>query len=112
MHAPPELNNSERGLAVYDPFLGSGTTLIAAETTGRVCFAIELDPLYVDVSVRRWQAFTGKGATLLADGVTFDVVAAPPENADGDNGDEAMRGIIPSAGVLVVHTASFGQLRW
>ena len=60
----PMLNNSEPGEAVYEPFLGSGTTLIAAETTGRVCLGIELDPLYVDVAVRRWQAFTGKAATL------------------------------------------------
>ena len=64
-------NNSNSGQAVYDPFLGSGTTLIAAETSGRVCLAIELDPLYVDVAVRRWQAFTGSSATLLDDGRTF-----------------------------------------
>jgi DNA modification methylase len=72
----PLLNNSDAGQAVYDPFLGSGTTLIAAETTGRVCLAIELEPLYVDVAVRRWQAFTGKPATLLADGRPFEVVAS------------------------------------
>ena len=62
----PMLNNSSPGQAVYEPFLGSGTTLIAAQSCGRVCFAIELDPLYVDVAVRRWQAFTGEQATLLA----------------------------------------------
>ena len=45
----PMLNNSTAGDAVYEPFLGSGTTLIAAESTGRVCFAMELDPAYVDV---------------------------------------------------------------
>jgi DNA modification methylase len=72
----PMLNNSDPGQAIYDPFLGSGTTLIAAETTGRVCLAIELDPLYVDVAVRRWQAFTGKNATLLADARAFDAIAA------------------------------------
>ncbi|MEA2906995.1 MAG: hypothetical protein QOI12_4382 [Alphaproteobacteria bacterium] len=71
----PLLNNSDRGQAVYDPFLGSGTTLIAAETIGRVCLAVELSPLYVDVAVRRWQAFTGLPATLLADGRTFEAVA-------------------------------------
>jgi DNA modification methylase len=70
----PLLNNSAAGEAVYDPFLGSGTTLIAAETTGRTCLAVELDPLYVDVAVKRWQAFTGKHATLEADGQTFDAV--------------------------------------
>lgn len=71
----PMLNNSSPGQAVYEPFLGSGTTLIAAQSCGRVCFAIEIDPLYVDVAVRRWQAFTGESATLLADGSTFDQVA-------------------------------------
>jgi DNA modification methylase len=55
----PILNNSTRGQVIYDPFMGSGTTLIAAETTGRACLGIELDPLYVDAAVRRWQAFTG-----------------------------------------------------
>jgi DNA modification methylase len=72
----PMLNNSEPGDAVYEPFLGSGTTLIAAEATGRVCLGIEIDPLYVDVAIRRWQAFTGKSATLQADGRTFDAVSA------------------------------------
>ena len=69
-------NNSNPGQAVYDPFLGSGTTLIAAETTGRVCLAMELEPRYVDVAVRRWQAFTGMTACLLGDGRSFEVVAA------------------------------------
>jgi DNA modification methylase len=81
----PLLNNSNRGQAVYDPFLGSGTTLIAAETTGRVCLAVELSPLYVDVAVRRWQAFTGTTATLLADGRAFDAIA-----------DERVAGIAPN----------------
>jgi hypothetical protein len=71
----PMLNHTRPGDAVYEPFLGSGTTLIAAETTGRVCLAVELDPLYVDVAVRRWQAFTGAKATLAADGRSFDDVA-------------------------------------
>jgi len=69
-------NNSNPGQAVYDPFLGSGTTLIAAETTGRVCLGMELEPRYVDVAVRRWQAFTGLDACLLGDGRSFAVVAA------------------------------------
>ena len=60
----------------YEPFLGSGTTLIAAEATGRVCLAVEIDPFYVDVAVRRWQAFTGKQAILLASGLTFDSISA------------------------------------
>lgn len=72
----PMQNNSNPGQAVYDPFLGSGTTLIAAETTGRVCMAMELEPRYVDVAVRRWQAFTGMAACLHGDGHPFDVVSA------------------------------------
>ena len=60
----PILNNSSPGQAVYEPFMGSGTTLIAAETTGRVCLGIELNPAYVDVAVERWQRFTGKAAVL------------------------------------------------
>jgi DNA modification methylase len=71
----PMQNNSNPGQAVYDPFLGSGTTLIAAETTGRVCLAMELEPRYVDVAVRRWQAFTGLKACLLGDGRSFKVIA-------------------------------------
>jgi DNA modification methylase len=71
----PIVNNSSPGQAVYDPFLGSGTTLIAAETTGRVCLAMEIDPLYVDVAVKRWQAFTGRTATLQSDGRNFEAVA-------------------------------------
>jgi DNA modification methylase len=71
----PLLNNSNRGEAVYDPFLGSGTTLIAAETTGRCCLAIELSPAYVDVAVRRWQAFTGAEASLEDSGKPFEAIA-------------------------------------
>jgi DNA modification methylase len=72
----PMLNNSKPGDAIYEPFLGSGTTLIAAQSVGRICLAIEIDPLYVDVAVRRWQSFTGKPASLQADGRTFDAVSA------------------------------------
>jgi DNA modification methylase len=71
----PILNNSQRGEAVYDPFLGSGTTLMAAESTGRVCLGLEIDPGYTDLIVRRWQQFSGKRATREADGRSFDEVA-------------------------------------
>ena len=67
----PILNNSSPGQAVYEPFMGSGTTLIAAETTGRVCLGIELNPAYVDVAVERWQQFTGRQAVLEGDGCSF-----------------------------------------
>jgi len=65
------LNNSAPGQAVYDPFLGSGTTLIAAEQERRVCFGMDVDPLYVDLTVRRWQDFTGKEARLDGDKRSF-----------------------------------------
>lgn len=61
----PMLNNSEPGDAVYDPFCGSGSSLIAAEESGRVLLAMELNPAYVDLAVARWEAFTGKTATRL-----------------------------------------------
>ena len=71
----PILNHTLPGEVVYDCFLGSGTTLIAAEQTGRVCYGVELDPKYVDVIVRRWQQYTGKEAVLDGDGRTFDSIA-------------------------------------
>ena len=58
----PIANNSSPGQAVYDPFVGSGTTIIAADMTGRACHAIEIDPVYVDVAITRWQNFTGAQA--------------------------------------------------
>lgn len=72
----PIENNSSPGQAVYEPFSGSGTTIIAAEITGRSCLAMELMPQYVDVAVQRWQAFTGEVAMLHGDGRSFDAVAA------------------------------------
>ncbi|MGY8904438.1 MAG: site-specific DNA-methyltransferase [Burkholderiales bacterium] len=69
-------NSSRPGYSVMDPFGGSGTTLIAAEKTGRVGRMIELDPKYVDVIVRRWQDWTGRQATRESDGVAFDAQAA------------------------------------
>ena len=70
MRRPIE-NNSRPGDAIYEPFSGSGTTIIAAEQTGRRCYAMELSPQYVDVAVRRWQNFTGKRATLEATSQPF-----------------------------------------
>jgi DNA modification methylase len=71
----PILNHTLPGEAVYDCFLGSGTTLIAAEQTGRTCYGVELDPKYVDVIIRRWQQYTGQEAKLDGDGRTFDAIA-------------------------------------
>ena len=72
----PMLNNSSPGQAVYEPFSGSGTSIIAAETCGRISLSMELDPAYVDVAVTRWQSFTGKTATLDGDGRSFAEIAA------------------------------------
>jgi len=76
MRRPIE-NNSSAGQAVYEPFSGSGTTIIAGEMTGRAVHAIELSPAYVDVAVKRWQDFTGLDAVLERDGRTFAQVGAP-----------------------------------
>jgi DNA modification methylase len=70
MRRPIE-NNSSPGQAVYEPFSGSGTTIIAAEMTGRACYAVELAPAYVDVAVQRWEAFTGEKARQAVTGRTF-----------------------------------------
>lgn len=72
----PILNHTKRGELVYEPFLGSGTTLAAAELTERLCYGIELDPKFVDVVVQRWQSLTGLKATLEGDGRTFEEIAA------------------------------------
>ena len=76
------LDCSSRGKIVLDAFLGSGTTLLAAERTGRICRGIELDPLYVDTAIRRWQNLTGRDAVRLADGKLFRAIEAEKEQKD------------------------------
>jgi len=61
---------------VYDPFLGSGTTLAAAELQKRVCYGLEVDAQYVDVVVKRWQTLSGERAYLDGDGRSFEEIAA------------------------------------
>jgi len=75
MVADAILDVTRRGDIVLDPFLGSGTTLIACERVGRRCRGLELDPLYVDVIVRRWQVYTGASARLSATGENFDALS-------------------------------------
>lgn len=70
------LDASARGDIVLDPFLGSGTTLMAAERVGRICYGIELDPLYCDLIIRRWQNYCGEEAIHLASGQTFNAIEA------------------------------------
>jgi hypothetical protein len=77
------LDCSARGELVLDSFLGSGTTLIAAERVGRTCYAIEIDPIYVDVAIRRWQKKTGDRAIHAVTATFFDDVAVSAEMIRG-----------------------------
>jgi DNA modification methylase len=79
MIADAIMDCSARGGLVLDPFLGSGSTIIAAERTGRRCFGLEIDPLYVDTIVRRWQAYTGEVARHAVSGRSFAEIEAEIE---------------------------------
>ena len=76
MIADAIMDVTQRGDIVLDGFLGSGTTLLAAEQTGRICFGIEYEPRYVDLAIRRWMEATGKAAVLVASGQTFAQLSA------------------------------------
>ena len=80
------LDCSARGELVLDAFLGSGSTLIAAERTGRVCYGIELDPIYVDTAIKRWQRYTGGSAIHAISGKRFDVIA--DEESESQHGNQ------------------------
>lgn len=84
MIADAIMDVSARGDLVLDAFLGSGTTIIAAERTGRRCFGLELDPIYVDTTVRRWQAFTRGRAVRASDGKSFDEIEEEVERSNGE----------------------------
>jgi DNA modification methylase len=79
----PILNNSRPGQLIYDPFLGTGTSLIAAEMSGRICCGLEISPAYVDVILQRWQTFTGQTAVHQASGQSFD------ERTDSQDRDQS-----------------------
>lgn len=68
-------NSTMEGQIVLDMFSGSGSTIMGAEQTQRVGYAVELDPLYADASIRRWQTMTGKAATHAEEKTTFDAIA-------------------------------------
>jgi DNA modification methylase len=72
----PILNNSVRGDIIYDPFLGSGTTLVAAHSTDRICYGLDVHPRYIDLVIQRWQKITSQVAVLASDGRSFDQVRA------------------------------------
>ena len=76
---------SNCGDLILDPFAGSGTTVIAAEKTKRRAALIEIDPLYVDVTIRRWQSYTGAAAMLADTGETFSKREHPPVKAQHEN---------------------------
>ena len=78
------LDLTNRGDIVLDPFLGSGSTLIAAEKAGRICRGVELDPLYVDVIIRRYEAARGSPAILAETGEPFAKVAERRRNQGRD----------------------------
>ncbi len=82
MAADAILDVTRRGDIVLDPFLGSGTTLMASERTGRRCYGMELDPLYCDVIVRRWQGHTGGEARLTSTGESFAAITARRRDAE------------------------------
>jgi DNA modification methylase len=88
MRRPMELNSAEGDL-VYEPFSGSGSCIIAGEQSGRRVLAMELSPAYVDVAVRRWQAFTGLPAVLQGDGRAFALVEAERNPAPPEEDDDA-----------------------
>ncbi len=82
MIADAILDVTRRGEIVLDPFLGSGATLMACERTGRRCYGLELDPLYCDVIIRRWQSYTGGSVRLATTGEAFDVVSIARSGAE------------------------------
>lgn len=81
------LDCSARGEIVLDPFLGSGTTLLASERTGRICYGVELSPAYVDLAIMRWQAITGQEAIHAISNQSFDerLLACSPKEAEASH---------------------------
>lgn len=83
MLADAIMDCTARGELVLDPFLGSGSTLIAAEKVGRKCRGLEIDPLYADLIIRRWQNFTGASAIHGESGKPFDELSRDQEQSNG-----------------------------
>jgi DNA modification methylase len=91
----PILNHTQCGECVYEPFLGSGTVLVACELTERICCGLEIDPSYVDMSISRWQSVTNREAVLHGTAHTFDQVRA--QRLAEDSGASFARTIADSA---------------
>jgi DNA modification methylase len=83
MVADAILDCTARGDLVLDPFLGSGSTLIAAQRVGRLCRAMEIDPRYIDTAIRRWERFTGGTAIHARTGEPFGLLEQRLENQHG-----------------------------
>src|SRR5712671_26067 len=94
------LDVTKRKDIVVDPFLGSGTTIIAAEKTGRIAFGMELDPFYCDAAIRRFEKFTGQAVTHAETGLTFMETAACRAETDGDLSVSAAAGEHDHTGML------------
>jgi len=94
----PMLNNSARGDGVYEPFAGSGSTLIAADSCGRRCLAMEIEPAYCDVIITRWQNRSGQPAILEGDGRSFaELAAVRRQNGSSDDRSGAKKAMTSSA---------------
>jgi DNA modification methylase len=100
---------SARGDVVLDNFLGSGTTVMAAERTGRRCYGLEIDPLYIDTIVRRWQAYTGDSARHVASGRSFNEIAMEVTERHAEQKGSRVRGRLRQAAAK--EAVSQGQIR-
>lgn len=109
MVADAILDCSARGDVVLDNFLGSGTTVMAAERTGRRCYGLEIDPLYVDTIVRRWQAYTGDRARHGTSGKAFDEVEVEVTERDAEEKGSELQGRLRQA--TIDEPVSQGQIR-
>lgn len=94
--ARPIRNNSSPGQAIYEPFAGSGTTLIACELEGRVCHAIEIEPKYIDVIIQRWQQTFGGEAVREADGARYNAIGFEKATVSAPKGDKSRKGDDPA----------------
>jgi hypothetical protein len=104
------LDCSGRGDIVLDSFLGSGTTVIAAERTGRCCYGVEIDPVYLDTTIRRWQAHTGEAARHAMSGRRFDDLAAEQEEVHVGRKQTRVPGRLrQTAGACTVPERPIGQ---
>lgn len=104
----PMVKSSARSDAVHEPFCGSGSTIVAAETTGRICYAMDVDAHYVDVAFERWQRITGKSALLAGKERTFSDMTAC-RCAPGKSSARKIDVVIAPQACMVALSALFGS---